>query len=287
MFNKGSVTVTSNCAPVTIHLVSCGAVAVKTRFRNARFSGIPAMLDFMADRKFTEWLPIWVMIIEHPEGVFVIDAGEIAEVNRKDYFKLSGYIANWFDRSQFKFAITREEEIDRQLQSLRIPAEKIKSVVITHLHFDHTDGIKHFPSTEICVSGDEWQRPFGDLPKLYPSWFKPVLLEMNTRYDVFYRACPLTQAKDIWLVETPGHTYHHCSVLLALDGINIMFAADICYTQQQLLQGGFPGNTTSNKTAQKTYDAIRQFAKNHPLVFLPSHDAEAATRLQNLALLSE
>ncbi|HVX50654.1 MAG TPA: MBL fold metallo-hydrolase [Chitinophagaceae bacterium] len=218
MFAKSSVTVTSNGAPVTIHLVSCGAVAVKTRFRNARFKGFAAMLDFIADRKFTGWMPIWVMIIEHPEGIFVIDAGEINAVNSKGYFKSSGWIANWFDTSQFKFSVSRQDEIDSQLQQLNISPGKVKAVVITHLHFDHTDGVSHFPSSPILVSADEWNKPFGDLPKLYPSWFTPVIVEMNEQYDVFKRARAITNTKDVWLVETPGHTYHHCSVLLKADG---------------------------------------------------------------------
>lgn len=84
MFKGQSVTLASNGAPVKIHLVSCGSVKVKTRFKDARFSGLIAMLDFIADRKFTPWLPIWVMIVEHPEGVFIFDAGEIAAVNNNE-----------------------------------------------------------------------------------------------------------------------------------------------------------------------------------------------------------
>ena len=285
MFTSQSVTVTSKGQPVTIHMVSCGVVAVKTRFKDARFSGFWAMLDFIADSHFTEWLPIWVMIIEHPEGVFIFDAGEITRVNDKDYFTPCGRMAKWFDTTQFKFKIDREEEIDRQLQRLNIPVDKVKAVVLTHLHFDHSDGVKHFPSTPIMINKDEWVKPFGDLPQLYPTWFKPVLLEMHERYDVFDRACYLTNAKDIILVETPGHTYHHCSILLNMDGLHIMFAADVCYTQQQLLQGGYPGNNTSNRTAGHTYHTIKAFAAKHPTVLLPSHDAGAANRLQQLSAI--
>ncbi len=285
MFASQSITLTSNNKPVKIHLVSCGAVSVKTRFRNARFSGLLAMLDFILDKKFTEWLPIWVMIIEHPEGVFVIDTGEIAAVNKPGYFKSSGLLANWFDTSQFKFKISREEEIDMQLQALNIPVEKITKVVLTHLHFDHSDGVKHFPSLEIVVNKDEWDKPFGDLPKLYPGWFKPTLLDLNDEYDIFKKAFYLTQAKDIILVETPGHTYHHCSVLLTLDEINILFAADICYTQQQLEEESFPGNNASNALAKNTYNAVKAFAREHKTVFIPSHDTAAGQRLIDLVAL--
>jgi N-acyl homoserine lactone hydrolase len=282
MFRGISIQLHNNKRPVKIHLVSTGGVAVKTKFRENKHSGLIAMIDFILDKNFTEWLPIWIMIIEHPEGIFVIDAGEVSDVNRPGYFKSSGAIAHWFDKTQFKFAVQREEEIDRQLQRLNIPVEKVRTIVLTHLHFDHTDGIKHFPNTEILVNKAEWEKPFGDLPKLYPSWFKPKLIELGEQFEVFDKAQYLTEAKDIIIVETPGHTYHHCSVLVKADACYIFFAADICYSQPQLSDAKFPGNNASNKLAKETYGKVNAFAKNHPIVFIPSHDIYAAERLKEL-----
>jgi glyoxylase-like metal-dependent hydrolase (beta-lactamase superfamily II) len=285
MFEATSLHLQCNAQQVKIHLVSTGAVAVKTRFRQNKYAGFRAMLSFLFDKDFTEWLPIYVMIIEHAEGVFIIDAGEIAGVNSKDYFRSSGFIANWFDKTQFKFSVNREDEIDMQLQRLNISTEKIKAVVLTHLHFDHTDGIKYFPNIKILVNKTEWEKPFGDLPKLYPAWFKPELIALNDRYDVFDKAQYLTDAKDVILIETPGHTWHHCSVLIKADEFSVLFAADICYSQQQLLDDKFPGNNASNELAKETYDKVKAYAKKNPLVFIPSHDAEAAGRLKNISTM--
>jgi len=287
MFNTASIALHSNNQPIKIHLISTGAVAVKTKFRENKYSGFRALLSFLLDKNFTEWLPIYVMIIEHTEGVFIIDAGEIAEVNDKNYFKSSGAVADWFDKSQFKFSVYRKDELNNQLQKLKISKEKITAIILTHLHFDHTDGIKYFPNTKIMVNKAEWQKPFGDLPKLYPSWFKPQLVELNEQYDVFDKAKFLTEAKDIILVETPGHTYHHCSVIIKTDECDIFFAADICYSQQQLLQNKFPGNNASNKLAQATYQKVKIYTQKNPAVFIPSHDAEALERLQKLEVIAK
>ena len=81
MFPHQTIELKINGQPVKIHLVSTGAVSVKTKFRDATKTGFLAMLDFILDKKFTEWMPIWVLIIEHPEGVFVIDTGENANVS--------------------------------------------------------------------------------------------------------------------------------------------------------------------------------------------------------------
>jgi glyoxylase-like metal-dependent hydrolase (beta-lactamase superfamily II) len=244
--------------------------------------GLAAMIDFMLDKKFTEWMPIWVMVIEHPEGIFVVDTGENADVNNPDYFKSSGFFANWFDTTQFKFKVARGEEIGPQLQQLHIKTDDIKTVILTHLHLDHIDGLKYFPNTEIVVNKYEWEQPFGDLPRLYPKWFKPTLVDLNESYDVFDKAYCLTRTRDILLIHTPGHTYGHCSVLLNCDEVCIFFGADICYSQQQLLDEQYSGTNAKHALAQSTYARVKAFAKKRKVIFIPSHDATAAERLQQM-----
>lgn len=283
MFEPVSKVLTSvSGQPVKVHLVSTGGVIVKTKFREAKRTSLIAMIEFIMDRKFTEWMPIWVMIIEHPEGIFVIDTGENSNVNDPGYFRSSGWFANWFDTTQFKFQVSREEEIDQQLNGLDIPIDRIKSVVLTHLHLDHIDGLKYFPKTPILVNKAEWKKPFGDLPKLYPEWFQPTLVDLYKSFDVFGEVFYLTEAKDLILVRTPGHTWHHCSVILKTNECSIFFGADICYSQQQLVNNKYSGTNASHKLAKDTYSKVRLFCKSNNVVFIPSHEAAAADRLKSL-----
>jgi len=280
MFNTQTIPVTVNGKTAKVHLVSTGVVSVKTKFREARFTGFAAMIDFMLDKKFTEWMPIWVMVIEHPEGIFVIDTGENANVTDKDYFKSSGIFANWFDTTQFKFQVEPAEEIGPQLQQLNIDINNVKAVILTHLHLDHIDGLKYFPSTEIIVNRYESEKPYGDLPKLYPSWFKPTLIELDEKLEMFEHSKCLTASKDLFLIQTPGHTYGHCAVLFRTDDFDIFFAADVCYTQQQLHQKKYSGTNCSHKLARDTYEKVTAFIANRKTIFIPSHDADAGTRLK-------
>jgi len=282
MFAIQTVQLTGQGQPIKVHLISTGAVSVKKKFREATRTGLLAMIDFILDKNFTEWMPIWVLVIEHPDGIFVIDTGENADVNNPGYFKSSGFFAHWFDTTQFKFKVNRDEEIGPQLSRLNIPIENIKAIILTHLHLDHIDGLKYFPLTEIIVNKLEWERPFGDLPKLYPHWFKPKLVELNEQFDVFDHVKYLTRSKDLLLVETPGHTYHHCSVLLQADECCIFFGADICYSQCQIIEEKYSGTNASHRMAKLTYDTVKRFAKKRKLVFVPSHDAEASARLKEL-----
>jgi len=286
MFERKKISLHSKGRPVTMHLISTGMVAVKTRFRNAANFGWMGTIDFVTDRRFTELMPIWVMVLEHPEGIFLIDTGEISDVTRPDYFRSSGFFTSWFDRSQFRFTVEKEEEIDQQLQSLHIQKEKLKAIILTHLHFDHTDGLKFFPGTPVLVNKEEWEKPFGDLPKLYPPGFSPTLVSLDQSFDVFEKSKFLTEAEDLLLVHTPGHTWGHCSVLFRADEGNILFAADTCYSAQQLLNDQYAAISASHVLVKQTYATVRSFASRNKTVFLPSHDPDAGKNLVQLSFLN-
>lgn len=285
MFSNESIELTINRTPVKIHAISTGSVSVKTKFSESKKTGAFAKLDFIFDKKFTEWMPIWVWVIEHPEGIFIIDTGENTNIQTPDYFKSSGVFANWLNRAMFRFKISREQEIDKQLLKLNIKPKEVKAVFLTHLHLDHIDGLKHFPETKIVVNKPEWEKPYGDLPKLYPHWFKPELIELNEQYECFDSACFLTLAKDLVALHTPGHTNGHMSILLKTDNCHILFAGDVCYNQNQLLTNCFAGVNISHIKAGNTYKRIKSLAKFNKLVFLPSHDREAGKRLKELVTL--
>jgi len=70
--------------------------------------------------------------------------------------------------------------------------------------------------------------------------------------------------------------------LLKADQCSIFFAADICYTQYQVIEEKYAGANVSHKMSKDTYGKVKQFAKNHRLVFIPSHDADASVRLGEL-----
>lgn len=281
MYNPVTIELSTKGRPLRLHLVSTGVVSVKRRYREARSRGPAALLDFMFDNRFTEWLPIWVMVVEHPDGTFLIDTGEIAAVMDPDYFRPSGLVARWFDRSQFKFNVHRADEIDAQLAALDIQPAQVKTIVLTHLHFDHTDGLKHFPGTRVLVGDLEWKKPYGTLRRLWPQGFQPVAVPLDCPYEMFERTYALTGAEDLLLVHTPGHTWGHASVLIKTDAGPILFAGDVCYSQDQLLQDKYTGANASHRQAHDTYERIKAFARHEPLIFLPSHDPEAPERLLN------
>lgn len=288
-FNKltrHTAIVKCNGKDVKIHAIQTGSVAVKeSHFTNHTFHFLTP-IKITVDKHFTEFLPVWVWVIEHPEGVVVIDTGENARVMHPDYFKIAGKLVSSYTRKNIKFHITPEDEIGNQLTQLSIASEDIKCVVLTHLHLDHTDGLHDFKGTEIIVSQREFDQPSGSIPQLYPAWFNPNRVAYKKDLvNVFHEAYPLTRKEDLLLIPTNGHTLHHASVLFKTDNFDILFAGDVSYTQQQLLENDLPGINADYRKTLATYENIRKYAQDTKLIYLPSHDAHAAQRLTQQAFL--
>lgn len=266
---------------IKVHAVSTGQVAVTNAFLHAGPVGFLRKANILLNRQFAGWMPIYVWVIEHPEGVFVVDTGENSAVTTPDYFRGVGRLNEYVNTHLFRFEVAREQEIDRQLTRLGIRAADVGAVVLTHLHLDHTDGLRHFPGIPVLVNRAEAAHPYNDLPALYPVSFAPILVDLLQAGSVapFRGAYSLTKARDLWLVSTPGHTPGHCSVLLQTPQAHYLFAGDVSYTQAQLLRNDLPGANASLSQSRQTYQTIHHYAAQQPLVYLPSHDANAGHRL--------
>jgi len=278
--------VKSNGQDVKIHAIQTGTVAVKRSHLSKRAPHFLTPIIISLDRHFTEFMPIWVWVIEHPEGVIVIDTGENAKVMNPDYFDPAGKLVAKYSQRNLKFNVSKENEIGVQLRQLGIKDDSVKNVILTHLHLDHTDGIKDFPNVEIIVNEDEYKRPSGHFPELVPDWFSPKTVNYKNDFiEVFNNAYPITKAEDVLLVPTNGHTEHHASVLYKTDDFDILFAGDVCYNQRQLMEEDLPGINANYSKSRKTYENIKTYAERKNLIFLPTHDVDAAHRLNEKQFL--
>lgn len=281
-----TTTVKCNGKELKIHAIQTGLVAVKQAHRTNRTAHFLTPIKISLDKNFTEFMPIWTWAIEHPEGTIIIDTGENTDVMNPGYFNPAGKIVEKYSKRNFKFEVSKENEIGFQLRQLGIKNEDIKNVVLTHLHMDHTDGIKDFKNVEIVVNEQEFKHPSGHFPELVPGWFKPRKVKYKKDFvETFAEAFPLTKSEDLLLIPTKGHTKNHASVLFKTDECDILFAGDVCYNQAQLLTNDIPGINVSYKDTRNTYKKIKTYAKNNKLIFLPSHDINSGLRLINKTTL--
>ncbi|MDX2075326.1 MAG: N-acyl homoserine lactonase family protein [bacterium] len=265
---------------IRVHHIQTGFVAVKKVHR--RYHGIngTGILAIVADPRWTEWMPISVWAIEHPEGVILVDTGDVPQANDRNYYACDKGSA-FFYTSFLRFSVTPEEQIHAQLSNLGIHPSDVRWVIQTHLHGDHIHGINHFSQSEIIVSSIDYPKSLGAVPCLYPSWLNPTFTRFQP-HDIagFKQAHIVTKAQDVMIVPTPGHSNGHQSILLRDNDQSYIFAGDASFDEAQLLSGEIAGIASNPKASRQTLANIRTYCAWHPTVYLPTHDHETTKRLR-------
>jgi N-acyl homoserine lactone hydrolase len=272
-----------------IHAIQTGTVALTSAWREGDGHGRRRLLHAIADREWTEPLPIYAFAIEHREGVIVVDTGENARASQP------GYFARWHPGLRaFREWVEPGQEIGPQLQRLGIRPGDVRWVVLTHLHTDHAGGLAHFPDNEILVTRAELQYSLGLRGRLrgyvankrWPAWFRPTVLELASEpYGPFPHSLRLTEAGDVTLVSLPGHTPGQIGVLVDQGDHTIFLAGDSSYTQELMLRGKPDGVGADEEAERITHERIRAFAEATPTVYLVAHDPETGTRLAERRLV--
>jgi glyoxylase-like metal-dependent hydrolase (beta-lactamase superfamily II) len=266
-----------------VHALQTGTVAVRNRQREGKGRGPARVMLTMVDRSWTDPLPIHAWLIEHPEGLIVVDTGETARVNEP------GYFPRWqpYFKLGVKLSVESEEEIGPAISRLGFSPDDVRWVILTHLHTDHAGGLAHFPRSEILVHKPELEnasgligKTRGFLPHRWPPWFSPHTFELGREpFGPFAGSYRVTQAGDVTIVGTPGHTRGHVSAVLEEGDQALLFAGDASYTEALMVKGAIDGVAPDERAARDTLERIRQFTRARPVVYLPTHDPEASVRL--------
>lgn len=272
---------TSKGHSIVVYPISTGTVAMKTRAHSIRRNNIALRLfDIVTDKNFTEELPVYCWLIEHPEGYFLIDTGYSSKINDPDYFKRGSAMERWFTSTQVRATVKKEEELIPQLASLGVRPDQLNTVLLTHLHVDHVGGIPDMKGAKFLVNETEFKN--NSQAFLLPEWFDPIKIKLKDKaVKSFPLSYPVTAAADIHMVGTPGHTKGHCSVLLQTDDVDILFAGDVSYDLNQINENIIAAPNDKKPTLD-SYKNIRHYRLQRPLIVLPSHDTKSLERLQRI-----
>lgn len=265
---------------VRVHVIETGRLVGNRAFLRAEgWSGLlrrPEPVEF----------PVLSYVVEHPEGLFVIDTGLASGVR--------------VPPAQRRFAPTpvpgSRADIGERMRAHDLPPEEVRLVVLTHLDWDHAGGLAAFPRAEVLVHRPEWRyasTAFGRQryqgARLWPAGFAPALYDLDPEpCGPFPASRALTRRGDLRLVPIPGHSIGQVGVLLRSDDATLLFAADHTLRQDWLVEDLAAGRRLQlgiwfRRQALETTDRIEQLMREEPTVLLPAHDAEAPVRLAALA----
>ena len=267
---------------MNVQLISTGTVKISQNWRVGTGRGMMRLINALSDRRFSDWLPIYCTVIEHLEGLIMIDTGIPATANDPVYFPPH---IRLLQRSA-PFQITPEQEIGPQMRARGLDPRDVRWVISTHLHQDHDGGMDYFPNAEFLIGRKEWEAGAGWGGRMngYFNWrwakITPRLVDFtDDAYRSFERSEAVTRLGDIRLVPTPGHSKGHLSVVVEQGDHIVFVAGDSAYSQDLLVNDVIDGVGPSPQDEHDSHRRILELARQVPTIFLPSHDPEAEDRL--------
>jgi glyoxylase-like metal-dependent hydrolase (beta-lactamase superfamily II) len=276
-------------ATVRVSPLRCGEVLLPPRAFD-RPSGPLSQLRAMGPtvpRSRWSWAPVPVFLIEHPTaGRLLVDTGFHASAQDDPRTSLG--------RRQAFVLPARQapgESAPEQLRARGIDPAQIELVVMTHLHNDHASGAIQFPEATFVVDGAEWvAASAGGFAEGYRREHYDQPLRWHTvdyaaagagPHGAFERTLDLFGDGSVRLLATPGHTLGHQSLLLALEGRELLLTGDAAYTRRTIDEHLVPIFCADAARYRHSLAQVHAHAAEHPdTIVVPGHDAELWPRLQ-------
>jgi glyoxylase-like metal-dependent hydrolase (beta-lactamase superfamily II) len=228
-----------------------------------------------------ERVPCPAFLIRHPgAGPVLVDTGLHPSIASKP----SANMGRVFTRMS-RPRLEPGADVPARLRDKGLDAKGIRTVVMTHLHYDHSSAISEFPNAVFVLSEAEWEdattesRPLlrGYRPEHYDYVFDYRTVNFNrvqvSSYGSFGRTFDLFGDGSVRLAFTPGHSAGHMSVIARLSQRDFVIAGDTVYTMRQLEGGPEPARPHDPHTWKRSLQELQLFRREYPdAVVVPSHD---------------
>ena len=248
------------------------------------------MLGIGTSRSRWWTIPVPSFLVHHPSaGPFLVDTGLHPSVTSKAGANL-GRIITRFSRPNLEAG----KDVAAQLRSRGLEAKDMKTVVMTHMHFDHTSAMSELGNASFILSEPEWEAA-TTTPRAFMHGYETshfdYAFDYRTvsfdgpnvdSYSTFGRTFDLFGDGSVRLAFTPGHTHGHMSVICHLSERDLVIAGDAIYTLGQLEDAAPPPRPEDPHTWRRSAQELKLFKQQYPqAVIIPGHDPDAWAALDD------
>lgn len=214
-------------------------------------------------------VPVPFFLIRHPEGDVVVDGGNPLPVARDPR-------AHWGALADiFVVDMTEDQHCAAQLSAHGVDPGSVSYIVQTHLHIDHTGALGHVPAAEVVVHERELDAArTADSPET-SGYVRADYDRPELRWRTWSGDLDLFGDGTVRLIETPGHSAGHASLLLSLEETGpILLTADASDNRDQWEGRAHPRSLHSRESANRSIARLRALAEETGALVVFGHDAE-------------
>jgi glyoxylase-like metal-dependent hydrolase (beta-lactamase superfamily II) len=201
-------------------------------------------------------IPNTVFLIEGPETI-VVDTGfesveRTMQVHKQQVWR------------------TEEQELPTIFTNLGLRLEEIRTVIFTHLHYDHCGNNRLFPHARFIVQKEELRYAFVPAPGEETAYFSPLIGEKpsfwGTEFEMIEGDATLTQG--IRVIATPGHTPGCQAVLVDTSNGVYCIAGDNAFFYENVEKNLPVGALSSRLDWFSSMERMRRLSDH----IIPSHE---------------
>ncbi|MGD0623503.1 MAG: N-acyl homoserine lactonase family protein [Thermodesulfobacteriota bacterium] len=208
--------------------------------------------------------PVLSVLLIHEAGPILVDCG----LNPDGLTDPEG---TWGPRAKvIQPEMTAADDIRDRLKQINLNVSDVKMVILTHLHWDHTGGLRYFNHCPILVQKVEYRFAFHPDSNVSAQY-----MPNHFQFPLSYQLVEGDQIvlPGISVMKTPGHTPGHQSVYVKLNsGAAFILAGDAIPVMENVTRK-IPASNVWN--AQQTMENIYRLEHLSTLLhaeIIPFHD---------------
>ncbi|VBB06701.1 metallo-beta-lactamase [Lucifera butyrica] len=220
-----------------------------------------------------KWLkiPVYCVLIDHPEGKILFDLG--CHPNA-----MKGYWPNGLV-SIFPYYYNENQDLERQLALTGTKPGDIKTIILSHMHLDHAGNLYRFEHADVYVHRKDFE--YGQTlvhlspqPENHGAYVKADMEVAVKQFHLVDKDFELVPGVEI--ISLPGHTPGVLGVIvhLAKEG-TLIFPQDAVYTRENY---GPPvkasGIVHDSLAFFSSVEKVRNYARKYNAKVMFSHDME-------------
>ncbi|MBY0279044.1 N-acyl homoserine lactonase family protein [Candidatus Binatia bacterium] len=212
-------------------------------------------------------MPVPAFLVRHPQGDVLFDTGLHPDVAHDAKGRL-GFLADVFATE-----LGTDDVVGARLAALEVAPERLRHVVLSHLHFDHAGGLASLPNARITVQRRDWEAG-------HDADLAGALSFARQDFDHGHDVQLIDGEHDLFgdgrivCLPTHGHTPGHQSLRVRLDSGDVVLTADACYLRRTLETDHLPPSPFDRAAMLASLRRLRALRDAGARVVF-GHDAEA------------